>query len=277
MNKEYENTQRKIKNIFSIMILFSVINLVGCTHYYEKHCNLFSTDEGVICSVALLGSLPVGVLKYSAENKKEESREQDFIANRNAGVVSGNRSALENCAQFCHMSSQDSAEQIALSKLAFEKLIQLDDPKVEMTTDQIKAMITAYSNLQHKLSFSNPLKAQYVKRSWDLTKQVSAKGEYSKIEHSSGVIGAMAYLFHNRLIDQNIQNVKPIFNQCMSDQFWINAHFNRSSLYVMEFCQVALNWYISTVPTKDRQEALKFKEQINSTWRKEWEATLNHK
>ncbi len=256
------------------MILFSVISLVGCTRYYEENCNLFSTNEGVICAAALTGALTAGLLKYPSENRKEKRREQDFIASREVGVISGDRSALENCAQFCHLSSQDSAEQIALSKLASEKLIQLDDPKIEMTIDQIKAMITAYANLQHGLPFSNSVKEKYVKRSWNLIEQVSTNGEYSKIKNSSVAIGGIAYLFHNRLINQNIQNVKPIFNQCMSDQFWTNAHFKRSSLDVMNFCQVALNWYISITPTSESQD---FKKRINLTWQKEWEATLNHK
>jgi hypothetical protein len=266
-----------LKNSLGLIFVFVVISMVGCTRYYDKHCNLFTTDEGILCTTALLGALSVGVVTYQVENKKEKYNKQEFLIHREVGVMKGVRSDLESCVLECHLSSQDSAEQIALSKLASEKLIQLDDPDVEMTTKQIKAMIRAYLNLQYELSFSNTIKKYYIERSWNLVKQVKEKDRYYEINQSdASTVGGLAYLFNKRLIDTSIEDAIPIFDQCMLDRFWLNSHFEPSSLNTLQFCKISLNWYLSSLK-KSELSLLNFKEAINNKWYQEWDTELKRK
>jgi len=270
----------KIKKSFiGITLSFLTLGLSSCSHYYDKRCNLFSSDESIVCTAVLIGALPVALAKYPTEKRKEESRKHNFLLNRKAGVLNGERIDLENCVQFCHLSTQDSAEQVALSKLASEKLIRLDDPNVEMTTNQLKAMVKAYSNLQYELDFSNVIKKQYAGRAWDLIKKITEKNEYYEIDESSvNVIGSIIYLYHDRLINKNIQQATLIFDQCMTDRFWVNANFEPSSLQVMQFCKVALNWYVSENSHSIKQdEASYLKISMSSKWQEEWDLALKKK
>ncbi len=218
-------------------------------------------------------AIPVGIYDEYKENK----RVNEFIEKRNEGVLRGDRTSLEQCVESCYYLPSDSEKMKALSELAAQKLIRLDDPKNVMLPEQIKPMIVAYSHLQQKLKFDDPLKKQYVERAWSLVKIANKTRDYFKINGPDVTrTGGHAFILKAELSTRPLEHIKPIFNTCLSDKFWLDAGFEAFDLDVLFFCESSLDLYLSSVPDSQEHKAI-FRNELKTKWKGEWRSALKKK
>lgn len=85
----------------------------------NSKCTIFSSGScGVFDAIYMVMLIPVAIPVGIYEEYKEHKHVNEFIENRNKGVMRGDRESLEHFVQSCHMSTQDSSALVELSKWA---------------------------------------------------------------------------------------------------------------------------------------------------------------